>query len=320
MTNFIEGKRVAITGGGGSIGSELARRLIERDAQALLLIDNSEVALWRQMMKFEALPVQCRLGDVRDSKRMHWLIEGFKPHVVFHTAALKHVPICERDHDEADRTNRRGTVFVASAAECAKAEVFVLVSPDKETDPVCVLGRTKAAAEEIISDFNSNSDHCRFISVRFHNVFGSSGSACHRFAEQIATGGPVTVTHPDMMRWFATPKEACDLLIACAEHASGPNARDLYALNIGKPMNILELAKSMIGDRNVEIRIVGLRPGERLEEKLVGERERAVDVGIDGIIGIERISDEAVRSTSGVASSEESPAEGHVPEPEVARA
>ena len=318
--NFIEGKRIAVTGGGGSIGSELASRIVDLGASALLLIDNSEVALWRQMVRFEGRPVDCRIGDVRDYKRMCELFAEFQPQIVFHAAALKHVPLCERDGREADKTNRIGTVSVTGAAEDLGANLVVLVSTDKATDPVCVLGRSKAEAERIISNLNRGSKTCLGISVRFHNVLGSSGSVVHRFADQIAAGGPVTITHPDMMRWFATPREACDLLIACAEHASGPNGRDLYALNIGKPVKIVELAKSMIGDRDVEIRFIGLRPGERLEEKLVGEHERAVDVGIDGIIGIEKIPDEGSRPAGSAAGSEERPAERQASEPEAARA
>ena len=305
LENFIRGKTVVVTGGGGSIGAEICDRVVNFHAGRLLVIENSEPALHAVLeqlaVKSSTTAVEGRIADVRDRERMFRLIAGFKPNLVFHAAALKHVPLLERDWDEGIKTNVFGSVNVADAALNAGADAMVMISTDKAIDPVSVLGATKRLAEMYCQalDAAGNAGHSnggkppmRMIAVRFGNVLASNGSVVPKFKAQIEAGGPVTVTHPDMVRYFMTIREACDLVITAASHALGPARADtaVYVLNMGQPIKIVDLAERMIRlsglepGRDVDIIFTGIRPGERLNEILFAAEEGSSDIGIEGVV------------------------------------
>ena len=240
--------------------------------------------------------VEGRLADIRDRERMLSLIANFKPDIVFHAAALKHVNLLEKDWDEGVKTNILGSINVADAAAAAGAAAMVLISTDKAIEPVSVLGATKRFAEiycqALDGEFAARGQPMRLLAVRFGNVVASNGSVVPKFKAQIAAGGPVTVTHPDMVRYFMTIREACDLVVTAASHALGPDRSDvsIYVLNMGQPVRILDLAKRMIHltglepGRDIEIAFTGFRPGERLNEILFSHDEPISEIGIDGIV------------------------------------
>ncbi len=305
LENFIRGKTVVVTGGGGSIGAEICDRVVNFHAGRLLVIENSEPALHAVLeqlaVKSSTTAVEGRIADVRDRERMFRLIGGFKPNLVFHAAALKHVPLLERDWDEGIKTNVFGSVNVADAALNAGADAMVMISTDKAIDPVSVLGATKRLAEMYcqaldaagnVGHSNGGKPPMRMIAVRFGNVLASNGSVVPKFKAQIEAGGPVTVTHPDMVRYFMTIREACDLVITAASHALGPARADtaVYVLNMGQPIKIVDLAERMIRlsglepGRDVDIIFTGIRPGERLNEILFAAEEGSSDIGIEGVV------------------------------------
>ena len=265
---FLAGKVVAITGAGGSIGSELSRQAVAAGAAKTLLIERCENALYEihraLAPKADVVPVMLDAGD---AARMADLFAKFKPDIVLHAAACKHVPMVELNPDEGWRNNVDATRALAEVAAKAHVRRFVLISTDKAVNPVSVMGRSKRAAEEIVMAMQGDTSFC---AVRFGNVFGSSGSVVPLFREQIAKGGPVTVTHPEMRRYFMTVQEAASLVLQAAsrdEHA-------IYTLDMGESVNILDLAESMISSAGyrpyVDIPIVftGIRPGEKLFEEL----------------------------------------------------
>ena len=230
LEHFIRGKTVVVTGGGGSIGSEICHRVVNFGAGRLLVIENSEPALHAVLeqlaVKSSATVVDGRIADIRDRERIFRLIAEARPNLVFHAAALKHVPLLERDWQEGIKTNVFGSVNVADAARNADADAMVMISTDKAIDPVSVLGATKRLAEMYCQALDADANHTnggkppiRMIAVRFGNVLASNGSVVPKFKAQIETGGPVTVTHPDMVRYFMTIREACDLVITAASHA-----------------------------------------------------------------------------------------------------
>jgi O-antigen biosynthesis protein WbqV len=300
---FVRDKAVIVTGGGGSIGSEICDRVMDFGAARLLVIENSEPALYGTMESLatrsgEAF-VEGRIADVRDRARVSQLMNEFRPDIVFHAAALKHVPILERDWTEGIKTNIFGSINVADAAVAAGGKAMVMISTDKAIEPVSMLGLTKRFAEmycqaldEQLAENAPPSAPTRLISVRFGNVLASKGSVVPKFKAQIEAGGPVTVTHPDMVRYFMTIREACDLVITAATHASSGINSDVsvYVLNMGQPVKIVDLAKRMIelsglqAGRDIEIVFTGVRPGERLNEILFGNEEKTVDIGIKGIL------------------------------------
>ena len=292
-----------VTGGGGSIGSEICHRVATFGAARLLVIENSEPALYAVT---EALAAQAtgtliegRIADIRDRERIQRLMSEFKPDIVFHAAALKHVPILERDWSEGVKTNIFGSVNVADAALAAGAEAMVMISTDKAIEPVSMLGLTKRFAEmycqaldHVLASQPQGKPRMRLISVRFGNVLASNGSVVPKFKAQIEAGGPVTVTHPDMVRYFMTIREACDLVITAAAHALAPVRPDVsvYVLNMGQPVSIVDLAERMIRlsglqpGYDIEIAFTGIRPGERLNEILFAHQEPTADIGIAGIL------------------------------------
>ena len=223
----------------------------------------------------------------------------FEPNLVFHAAALKHVPLVEREWDEGIRTNVFGSINVADATVAAGADAMVMISTDKAIEPVSVLGATKRFAEMYCQALdaaaritNGGKPPIRMIAVRFGNVLASNGSVVPKFKAQIEAGGPVTVTHPDMVRYFMTIREACDLVVTAASHALGPTrtGASVYVLNMGQPIKIVDLAERMIRlselepGRDVDIVFTGIRPGERLNEILFAREEPSADVGIAGVV------------------------------------
>jgi O-antigen biosynthesis protein WbqV len=301
IQSAIRGKSVVVTGGGGSIGAELCRRAVDLEARRLLILESSELALQTVLDELTARQPPCavegRVADVRDGGRIQELFAEFHPDIVFHAAALKHVPVLETNAGEAVKTNVFGAMHVADAAVAAGARAFVQISTDKAVAPVSVLGATKRLAEMYCQALDANvrksGGATRLLAVRFGNVLGSSGSVVPKFQAQIAEGGPVTVTHPEIVRYFMTIAEACDLVIASTAHAlsDGASGVSIYALNMGRQIKIAELAERMIRlsgfepGAGIEIVYVGMRPGERLNEILFADDEQRVDVGIPGIVG-----------------------------------
>ncbi|MGY4429388.1 FlaA1/EpsC-like NDP-sugar epimerase [Bradyrhizobium sp. F1.13.1] len=301
---LINGKAVIVTGGGGSIGSEICERVVAFGAARLLIVENSEPALYAITEALAAhgaaAEIEGRIADIRDRERIMRLMTEFKPDIVFHAAALKHVPILERDWSEGVKTNIFGTINVADAAVAAGAEEMVMISTDKAIEPVSMLGLTKRFAEmycqaldhDLAAGSGSAKPPMRLISVRFGNVLASNGSVVPKFKAQIEAGGPVTVTHPDMVRYFMTIREACDLVITAATHALGTRRSDVsvYVLNMGQPVKIVDLAERMIRlsglqpGYDIEIVFTGMRPGERLHEILFASAEPTREIGVAGIM------------------------------------
>ena len=300
---FVSGKAVVVTGGGGSIGAEICDRLVTFGASRVLVIENSEPALFAVLEALAAKQsnavISGRIADVRDRARIMDLFTRFKPDMVFHAAALKHVPILEQDWDEAVKTNVFGSMNVADAAVAAGAAAMVMISTDKAIEPVSMLGATKRLAEMYCQALDSDAARrgdgkagMRLISVRFGNVLASNGSVVPKFKAQIDAGGPVTVTHPDMVRYFMTIREACDLVVTAASHALEPSHHDVsvYVLNMGQPVRIVDLAERIIRlsglepGRDIEIVFTGIRPGERLHEILFAREEETVEIGVPGIV------------------------------------
>ncbi|HEY5126039.1 MAG TPA: SDR family NAD(P)-dependent oxidoreductase, partial [Bradyrhizobium sp.] len=300
---LVKGKAVIVTGGGGSIGSEICDRVATFGAARLLVIENSEPALYAVT---EALAthgtgaaIEGRIADIRDRERMLRLMGEFKPDIVFHAAALKHVPILERDWSEGVKTNIFGSINVADAALAAGAGAMVMISTDKAIEPVSMLGLTKRFAEMYCQALDHDlasqpgaKPRMRLISVRFGNVLASNGSVVPKFKAQIEAGGPVTVTHPDMVRYFMTIREACDLVLTAATHALAPVRPDVsvYVLNMGQPVKIVDLAERMIRlsglqpGHDIDIVFTGMRPGERLNEILFASEEPTIEIGVAGVM------------------------------------
>jgi O-antigen biosynthesis protein WbqV len=301
---LINGKAVIVTGGGGSIGSEICERVVAFGAARLLIVENSEPALYAITEALAArgasAEIEGRIADIRDRERIARLMMEFRPDIVFHAAALKHVPILERDWSEGVKTNIFGSINVADAAVAAGAEAMVMISTDKAIEPVSMLGLTKRFAEmycqaldhDLAAGTHGAKPPMRLISVRFGNVLASNGSVVPKFKAQIEAGGPVTVTHPDMVRYFMTIREACDLVITAATHALGTQRPDVsvYVLNMGQPVKIVDLAERMIRlsglqpGYDIEIVFTGMRPGERLHEILFASEEPTREIGVAGIM------------------------------------
>jgi O-antigen biosynthesis protein WbqV len=303
LSALISDKAVAITGGGGSIGSEICDRVVTFGAARVLIIENSEPSLYAVMEALTARDtnaiIEGRIADIRDRDRIQQLMQEFKPNIVFHAAALKHVPILERDWSEGVKTNVFGSINVADSALAAGAEAMVMISTDKAIEPVSMLGLTKRFAEMYCQALDDELRSkavgripMRLISVRFGNVLASNGSVVPKFKAQIEAGGPVTVTHPEMVRYFMTIREACDLVITAATHAVSEPRPDVsvYVLDMGQPIRIVDLAERMIQlsglqpGYDIDIVFTGIRPGERLNEILFASEEPTTDIGIAGIM------------------------------------
>ena len=281
---YVRDQTVLVTGAGGSIGSELCRQIAKLGPQRLVLVDQGETALFeieRELVDergFTAsVPV---LGDCKSRTKMRQIFERYKPAVVFHAAAYKHVPLMEANPLECVRNNVLATRTVADIAVEFGARRFVLVSTDKALNPAALYGQSKAVCEWIVEAYGTRDDVAtRFVAVRFGNVLGSAGSVVSIFRRQIAKGGPVTVTHPDMTRFFMTTQEAASLVVQAG--AIGGRG-DVFVLDMGEPVRIIDLAMQMIRlsgkepERDIDIDVVGARPGEKLHEELWGEGETAV--------------------------------------------
>jgi len=273
------GKRVMITGGGGSIGSELCRQIARLNPVELIVVDHSEYSLYKidheLRSEYHDLLFYSVLGDICDPATVERVIGDYKPDVVFHAAAYKHLPILQTQIREAFRNNVYGTMRVAEAAERHGVGTFVLISTDKAVNPANIMGATKRVAEMYCQNMNARSN-TRFITVRFGNVLNSNGSVVPLFQEQIAKGGPVTVTHPEISRYFMTISEASQLIMQAAVLGSGG---EIFVLDMGEPVNITYLAEHLIRlagkepGRDIEIIYTGLRPGEKLFEQLFHELE-----------------------------------------------
>ena len=276
------GKRVLITGGGGSIGSELCRQIANLSPASLVILERSEFNLYRvrQDLEREHANVSFHpvLGDVCDKNMLDGVFEYYMPDIIFHAAAYKHVPLLEGHEREGVKNNILGTMNVAMAADRHGCEKFVFISTDKAVNPVNVLGMSKRIAE-LFCEMMSRNSRTRFVTVRFGNVLGSIGSVIPLFREQIAAGGPVTVTHPDIERYFMTVQEACQLILQSAAMGDGG---EIFVLDMGAPVKIAYLAEQMItlsGKKpgtDIEIRFIGLRPGEKMTEELFHGNE-AID-------------------------------------------
>jgi len=304
MARLIQGRRVIVTGAGGTIGSELARQLAALGPEQLLLIDNGEYALWQIDLELAeshpAVPRQAMLVDVREDSRVRAVFKQWRPELVFHAAALKHVPMVEANPLEGLLTNAAGTRHVADAARAVGAAAMVLISTDKAVNPTSVMGASKRLAEMYCQALDiaalSSRAGMRCITVRFGNVLGSTGSVVPLFQRQLARGGPLTVTHPDMCRYFMTVREAVGLVLQASVVGTGdavlPSGHEggIFVLDMGKPVKIVDLARQVIRlaglrpDEDVEIRFTGLRPGEKLHEELFHGKEPPVATGYPGLL------------------------------------
>jgi FlaA1/EpsC-like NDP-sugar epimerase len=283
ISECLNGKVVLVTGAGGSIGSEICRQVARYGPRQLVLFELSEFALYAIEQElsesFPQVALVRLVGDVKDGVRLRQCFERWRPQVVFHAAAYKHVPLMEQDNAIAALANNTwGTFNTAEVAGEFGVERFVLISTDKAVNPTNVMGATKRAAEIAITALSDRYPSTRYMAVRFGNVLGSSGSVIPKFKEQIARGGPVTVTHPDIIRYFMTIPEAARLVLQAA--AIGGDGQ-VYVLDMGEPVRILDLAQQMIrlSGHTVEeigIRISGLRPGEKLYEELLADADETL--------------------------------------------
>lgn len=278
IADYVAGKRVLITGAGGSIGSELARQLHRFGPSTLLMLDRDESALHAVQLSIFGHGMldtpETLLVDIRDAASLHAIFESSRPQIVFHAAALKHLPMLERFPAEGWKTNVLGTRNLLALSREFGVEHFVNISTDKAADATSVLGSTKRLAEQLTAWYAQATGR-PYISVRFGNVLGSRGSMLHTFNAQIANGGPITVTHPDVTRYFMTIPEACELVIQAGALGRGGEA---MVLDMGDPVRILDVARRMIdlsGASGVDIVFSGLRPGEKLHETLFGEEENS---------------------------------------------
>ncbi|HZQ74407.1 MAG TPA: nucleoside-diphosphate sugar epimerase/dehydratase [Burkholderiales bacterium] len=282
LHGFLDGRTVLVTGAGGSIGAELCRQVARFSPACLVLFDVSEYALYTIEREFaDRLPdvrVVAAIGDAKDERRVAEIFQAYRPQVVFHAAAYKHVPLMEDANAfQAVRNNVRSTIVVARAAQAAGAEKFVLISTDKAVNPVNVMGASKRVAELVCQALQTQAG-TQFVVVRFGNVLGSTGSVVPRFRQQIAQGGPVTVTHADIERYFMSIPEAAQLVLQAALMGNGA---EIFVLDMGEPVKIAELARQLIrlsgfSEDEIQIRYTGLRPGEKLYEEPLADREKTL--------------------------------------------
>ena len=280
LHGLLNDKTVLVTGAGGSIGAELCRQIARFGPRRIVFLEQSEFALYTIEQEFGGRTVSSVIGDVKDAARMDGVFAEYRPDVVFHAAAYKHVPLMESDNAwEAVRNNVLGTLNVARAAVAFGTGEFVLISTDKAVNPTNVMGASKRLAEVVCQAVQAQGSATRFVMVRFGNVLGSSGSVIPRFREQIAKGGPVTVTHPEIIRYFMLIPEAAQLVLQAglmaAREAEGGR---VFVLDMGEPVKIVDLARDMIrlsgfGDDEIRIAFTGLRPGEKLYEELLADGE-----------------------------------------------
>lgn len=279
ILGYVKDKRVLVTGGGGSIGSELCRQIAAHQPALLIILDiyeNSVYDVQQELkIKYPELAMVVLIASVRNTNRVNWIFEHYKPEIVYHAAAHKHVPLMEASPNEAIKNNVFGTWKTAQAAAMNDVKRFVMISTDKAVNPTNIMGASKRICEMIIQTYNKHYD-TEFVAVRFGNVLGSNGSVIPLFKKQIMAGGPVTVTHPDIIRYFMTIPEAVSLVLQAGAYCKGG---EIFVLDMGKPVKILDLAKNLIRlsgyrvDEDIKIEFTGLRPGEKLYEELLMAEE-----------------------------------------------
>jgi FlaA1/EpsC-like NDP-sugar epimerase len=283
ILNYVKGKVIMVTGGGGSIGSELCRQIAGHQPKQLIIVDiyeNNAYEIQQELIrKFPRLDLVVLIASVRNTNRMNHIMGQYHPDIVYHAAAHKHVPLMEVSPNEAIKNNVFGTWKTAQAAVQNGVKKFVLISTDKAVNPTNIMGASKRICEMIIQTYNRHYD-TEFVAVRFGNVLGSNGSVIPLFKQQIAAGGPVTVTHPDIIRYFMTIPEAVSLVLQAGVYAKGG---EIFVLDMGEPVKILDLAKNLIKlsgykvDEDIKIEFTGLRPGEKLYEELLMDEEGLTD-------------------------------------------
>ncbi|MDD6207632.1 MAG: nucleoside-diphosphate sugar epimerase/dehydratase [Clostridiales bacterium] len=283
IIQYVSGKVIMVTGGGGSIGSELCRQIVKHHPKQLLIIDiyeNNAYEIQQELLRgYPDLDLVVLIASVRNTKRMNQIFQEYKPQIVFHAAAHKHVPLMEDSPNEAIKNNVLGTLKMVKASDRYGVERFVQISTDKAVNPTSVMGASKRICEMIIQTYNNRSK-TEFVAVRFGNVLGSNGSVIPLFKKQIAKGGPVTVTHPDIIRYFMTIPEAVSLVLEAGALAKGG---EIFVLDMGEPVKIDDLARNLIRlsgyvpDRDIQIIYTGLRPGEKLYEELLMDEEGLQD-------------------------------------------
>ena len=297
MRNLVEGRRVLITGAGGSIGAELVRQVSAFGPDRLILVDQSEYALYTIDMEvarvWPDLKREAVIADVRDFGRITQVINAAAPELVFHAAALKHVPLVEANVFEGITTNVIGTANVANACAEAKVDTMVMVSTDKAINPSSIMGASKRLAEIYCQALDLDRDRApltRYVTVRFGNVLGSTGSVVPLFQRQLAEGGPLTVTHPDMTRYFMTIREAVELILQASALGHSDREGKIFVLDMGEPVRIMDLATQMIRlagltpGEDIEIEITGPRPGEKLFEEVLHDGENLISTKAQGVL------------------------------------
>ena len=283
IMGYVSNKVILVTGGGGSIGSELCRQIASHNPKQLIILDiyeNNAYDIQQELKRsYPELNLLVLIGSVRNTHRMNTIFERYRPQIVYHAAAHKHVPLMEDSPNEAIKNNVFGTYKTAKAASHYGAERFVLISTDKAVNPTNIMGASKRMCEMVVQMLNKESE-TDFVAVRFGNVLGSNGSVIPLFKKQILDGGPVTVTHPDIIRYFMTIPEAVSLVLQAGAYAKGG---EIFVLDMGEPVRILDLAKNLIRlsgyvpDQDIMIEFTGLRPGEKLYEELLMDEEGLLD-------------------------------------------
>ena len=283
IIRYVTGKVVMVTGGGGSIGSELCRQIAASGPKQLIIVDiyeNNAYDIQLELKhKYPNLNLETIIASVRNSKKMDKLFEKYQPDIVYHAAAHKHVPLMEDSPNEAVKNNVFGTLNVVKAADKYKTKKFILISTDKAVNPTNIMGATKRICEMIVQSYNKQSQ-TEYVAVRFGNVLGSNGSVIPLFKKQIKEGGPVTVTHPDIIRYFMTIPEAVSLVLQAGAYAKGG---EIFILDMGEPVKIADMARNLIKlsgyepDVDIKIKYTGLRPGEKLYEELLMKEEGLQD-------------------------------------------
>ena len=278
IKDFIKGKRILVTGGAGSIGSEIVRQLVNFNASSVTVFDNAEASMFHLEQQISHTNpnshIKYVIGDVRDKYRLEEVFDSFKPNIVFHAAAYKHVPMMEANPIEAIKTNVLGTINVSNISYMNEVDKFIMVSTDKAVNPTNIMGATKRIAE-LYTQFLETKSSTNFIITRFGNVLGSEGSVIPTFIKQIERGGPVSVTHKEVIRYFMTIPEACQLVLQASVLGDGG---EIFLFDMGEPVSITDLAKNLIKHfkSKAKIKYIGLRPGEKLYEELLCNGENMI--------------------------------------------
>lgn len=305
ISKQLKDKTILITGAAGSIGSEIVRQVLGFNPKVVVILDQSETPLHHMCLEMNELDLNPKIfsviGDVRNKEAMQNVFQKYEPQVVFHAAAYKHVPLMEENPSQAILTNIEGTKILADLSCEYKVKKFVMVSTDKAVNPSNVMGASKRIAEKYVQSLQfknkitSEKNYTKFITTRFGNVLGSNGSVVPLFTKQIANGGPITITHPDIIRYFMTIPEACQLVL---EAGAMGNGGEIYIFDMGKPVKIVDLARKMIKlagfvpERDIKIQIVGLRPGEKLYEELLNDTSKTLPTYHEKIMIAEEILDD----------------------------